>query len=289
MSSESTQSSKPDEAEEILTELIGVAYHKAKVWRTWSISLKAAIFVYGFATILIPDLAVAYSLGMLGIIGLTFWIEMKSAEFKGIAETLKRKNELLEGFDKKPSVAEMTHLKMDIPDKLSEKLADISRRGITFASRKPKGAKRVLENLCECAFFSHHEAKFCAAGLLAIFTVTLLISIMLLYACASLAAVSPIAATAAKCISSTLAFLISIGVLKSFYAYNSYSRKAKATDDRATAMLAEGNTKDCDALVLLMEYQIARAGAPLIPTWVWKRLSDKLNANYAIRSKSYNN
>lgn len=288
MSSESTQTSKPDEAEEILTELIGVAYHKAKVWRTWSIVLKAAIFVYGFIAIFIPNLAVAYSLVMLGIIGLTFWIEIKYSDFKGIAESLKRKHELLEGFDKKPSIGEMTHLKMDIPDTLSEKLSDISRRGITFASRKPKGAKRVLENLCECAFFSHHEAKFCATGLLAIFTVTLIISLMLLYACASLASVSPIAATAAKCISSTLAFLISVGVLRSFFAYNSFSRKAKATDDRATALLAAGDPKECDVHDLLSEYQISRAGAPLIPTWVWRRLSEKLNANYAIRSKSLN-
>ena len=289
MPAEATQTPESDEAEEILTDLIGVAYHKAKVWRTWSIVLKSAIFAYGLVAIFIPNLTVAYSLVMLAVVALTVWIEIKSGEYKGIAESLKRKHELLEGFNKKPSIGELTHLKMDLPDKLSDKLATLSKLGIAFASKKPKGARRVLENLCECGFFSHHEAKFCANGLMAIFTLTLIASIVLLYICAACVSVAPVAATIAKCISSVLAFLVSIGVLKSLLAYNSFSRKAKTTEDRAAAMLsAPGHPEEGDVHALLTEYQIARGSAPLIPTWVWKRLSPKLNAQWAIRAKAFN-
>ncbi len=288
MPTDSTETNDQDKAEEILKGLIGVAYHKAKIWRAWGIGLKVAIFAYGVAAIFIPCLNVAFSLMTLGIVAVAFWIEWKSGNYKGIAETLKRKHELLEGFNKKPSIAEMTHLKMDIPEELSAELTEISNRGIEFASKKPKGAARLLENLCECAFFSHHESKFCANWLLGLFAVTIIISLMLLYACASWASVTPMAATAAKCISSVLAFLVSLGVLKSYIAYASFSRKAKATDDRATALLTAAAPPDeCDVHTLLSEYQIARSAAPLIPTWVWKHLTGQLNSNWAIRAKAF--
>ena len=93
---------------------------------------------------------------------------------------------------------------------------------------------------------------------------------------------TPVGLVAAKFISATLVFLISIGTLRSWLAYAALSQKAGDLDAEAGRLLAAGKLDAFEAQRLLAEYQLARASAPLVPTWVW-RLRRDTSTNFELK------
>ena len=84
---------------------------------------------------------------------------------------------------------------------------------------------------------------------------------------------------AAQCVSVTLSTLLSIGVLHSWLAFRSYSQKAEEIEAESER-LSKSGADAFEAQRTLAEYQLMRASAPTIPTWVWNKQRDCLNKNW---------
>jgi hypothetical protein len=264
--------------------LLNVAYAKAKGWGFTYLTLQATLYLLGVAAIFVPRITLTYPLYALPLALVSAWLIAQANRYKGIAEALKRQHEYVAGFGQAPCRRLLADLKMELPHDLSSRLDEVLREGITYASKKPFGAARVVENLAESAWFSRHMARYCVLALRAVFILTLVVAVVLLLLCAISLGGTPVGVGAAKCVSATFLFLISVGTLRFWLSYDAFSRKSEQTEVEASRLQSAGEPDLREAQRLLAEYQLARAAAPLIPTWMWLLFRKRLNNNWALRS-----
>jgi hypothetical protein len=268
-----------DKCGAILERLINVNYDHAKRRLSVLLAIQIVIYLAGILAVFLPSLPLGYPAVALGLLLISEWFSADAAKFKGIAETLKRQHEYWQGFGESPSKGQLANVRVIVKDSLSEEDAKLLQEGLKFSSDKPFGAARMLENLCESAWFSQHLAGWCSRTLQGVFVITLVAAILALVAIATSTG-NALAPTAAKCISSTLAFVVSIGILKSWLAFAAFSQKSKEVEAEAQRLLEKGAPTDFEAQRILAEYQIARGAAPSIPTWMWKWKREKLDHNW---------
>jgi hypothetical protein len=266
-----------------MEKLVNAAYLLAKRWAGVVVVLQAVLYLVGVLAVFVLFLTLSYPWIALPLALVGAWVSGRASKFKGAAETLKRQHEHWAAFGQAPSNRQLADWRVDLPDQIRADLDRLLREGITYSSEKPVGPLRALENLAESAWFSKHLARSCATGLCIIFAVSLALAVSLLLLSATTLAGSSVGIAAAKCVSATLLFLISVGTLRSWLAYHRFSQKAGEIDAEACRLSAEGDPDPCEAYRLLTEYQIARASAPLIPTFVWRWRQRRLNENWALR------
>ena len=271
------QQEPPDYAD-ILGKLVNKAYKKAKTWSGVVAILEISLFLSGIIAVFSQKISLGYPWIALPIALVGVFISSKSSGFKNKAETLKRNHEYLMGFGTIPNRGDLADLQIELSKELPKDDEELLLKGITYWSKKSSGPIRTLENLMESAWFTKHLAGFCAYSLGAVFLVSLALAVSLLLLCATSLAGTPVGLAASKCIAATIMFLISTRVLVSWLAYLGSRKNAEAIDSAASDLLATAKRTDIfEVQKLLSEYQIARASAPLIPTWVWKIRRNTLN------------
>lgn len=265
---------------------MNAAFDKAKSWAGAVLILQAALFLAGIIAIFAPHFTISYPWIALPLALLGAGLTSHAARLKGMAETVKRQHEYVAGFGRVPSGRQLADLRMNLPEGLPAELDRLLREGITYSSAKPPGPVRVLENLSESAWFSKHLAAYCTRSLAAVFVITMVIAVSLLLLCATTLTGTSVGIAAAKCVSATLLFLISVGTVRSCFGYHRFAQKAAEIDTEACSLAANQTPDPCETQRLLAEYQLARASAPLIPTWVWRFRRKRLNQNWALRAPS---
>lgn len=285
MNPENTVSTKSvaHDCVDIIKGLVNQAYDKAKWWAGSVIGLQATLFVAGIVAIFFTEFTLTYPWIALPLTLVGAWMSGRAAKFKGMAERAKRQHEYLAGFGVAPSRGMLADLRVSLARELPEETDRLLRQGITYSSGKPHGAARVLENLCESGWFTKHLADWCACALRALFLGSVGIAVALLLLSATSLSGTPVGIVAARFVAATLIFLISIGTLRSWLAYAALSQKAGDVDAEAGRLLAAGKLDAFEAQRLLAEYQLARASAPLVPTWVWRLRRDTLNKNWELK------
>jgi hypothetical protein len=266
---------------DLLGKLVNRAYTKAKNLAGIGIALDVCLYLGGIVAIVAPQFTLEYPWLALPVTVFGFTLSSFSADMKDKAEALKRHHEYLMGFGTPPDKSQLADLQIVLAKELPKESEALLRQGITYWSKKPLGPARTLENLVESAWFTKHFSKFCASALGTVFTVSLLLSVSLLLLCATSLAGSPVGLTAAKCITVTILFLVSVRVLRSWLAYLALSKAAGGIDSSANNLLLQNPNDAFAAERLLCEYQIARASGPLIPTWVWRLRRNTLNDAWA--------
>jgi hypothetical protein len=207
------------------------------------------------------------------------WLTIQASKFKGIADTLKRHHEYWQGFGKELPKGWLADLRVTVSGGITDEEDRLLRQGLRFSSSKPLGPARVLENLCESAWFTKHHAAWCAERLGVVFVLSVVFAIVLLLVLlTSMKGLTSMMA-AAQCVSVTLTTLLSIGVLHSWLAFRGYSQKEGEIEAESQRLLKSG-ADAFEAQRTLAEYQLVRASAPTIPTWVWKIQRDCLNKNW---------
>ncbi len=277
-------SSAAHDCVDVIEGLVNQAYDKAKWWAGSAIGLRAALFVAGVVAIFLAEFTLSYPWIALPVALVAALISGRASKFKGMAERAKRQHEYLAGFGVVPSRGMLADLRVSLGRELPPETDRLLRKGITYSSGKPPGAERVLENLCESAWFTKHLADWCARALRALFVGTVGIAVALLLLSATSLSGTPVGIVAAKFVAATLIFLISIGTLRSWLAYAALSQKAGDVDIEAGRLLTTGDSDAFESQRLLAEYQLARASAPLVPTWVWRLRRDFMNQNWAIKN-----
>jgi hypothetical protein len=271
------------ELQTIIEGLVNHAYDKAKRWAGLVILLQSILFLAGVAAIILPSFTLSYPWIALPLALVGAWMSGQAAKFKGMAEQAKRQHEYLAGFGMTPSRGILADLRVSLARELPEEADRLLCQGITYSSGKPPGAARVLENLCESGWFTKHLANWCACSLRALFLITVTIAISLLLLSATSLSGASVGIVAARFVAATLTFLISIGTIRFWLAYAALSKKAGDIDAEASRLLEAGKLDAFEAQRLLAEYQLTRASAPFVPTWVWRLRRDILNKHWELK------
>ncbi len=269
---------------EVLGTLVNRAYDRAKRWAGAWLILQGMLFLGGVVAVFWPAATLSYPWVAVPLALIGVEITGRASKYKSLAETAKRHHEVVVGFGISPSRTQLADLRQSLQNEMSPEADALLKKGITYASSEPVGPRRALENLCESAWFTKHLANRCVIWVAAtvIISFTIVLS-LLLWSAATLGGAAG-GVIAAKSVAATFTFLISVGAIRSWVAYAKLSQKAKEIDTEACRLLTTDAPSTFDVQRLLTEYQVSRASAPLIPTWVWKIHRSSMNADWELRT-----
>ncbi len=260
--------------------LCQVYFTLAKRWARFSLVCKLAGFLVGVLTVLLP-LVPAYAPVLVFMLAMMAdWLAWRSDTHKGIAEAWLRKLDGRDSFDWAISGAELSDLLMRSPSKVDKLVIAKALSEEYFASKEPPGTRRALENLQESAWWSKHLSErmrnYYLAGtclLVASAVLVLLISVQAIDNKQTLSSLGRI-------VTSVLTLVFSLNLFRSVLGYHNFSVKAGQIEKSTENLLASQGVQESEAIKLMSEYQLARASAPLIPTWLWNRMEGELNATW---------
>ena len=201
----------------------------------------------------------------------------KSDKHKSNAENAKRKHEFSDAFGILPYKLDLASLECNIPENTLSSVSNELLEGIAYYTKEPEGDKRALEELCESAWFSFEFANKCKnfLGVISLLIGVLVYILGSYFAeyCESVATVK----MASKIVSAILLFIISSGLLYNFSGYYNFAKICEKIASSAERMLDQEKIERIYVIMLMSEYQLYRAQAPLIPTFLWKKKRKRLN------------
>lgn len=265
-----------------LPRMVANAFARAKVWAAVVLGLQILIFLLAVAAAGAPTHAKGIGLASLLVVFLSPYVNWFASRLKGGAEGVKRQQELLDGFGIEPSKIALRDYAVRFGKGASEQEFSVLAEGLRFESSEPTGARRAMENLRESAWFSKTLLNFCIGGLTLLAAAVLVTSVWLLLAVAQLPSTTN-PAFVGQIVSLTLGFALSIGIVRNTLSFCSFKAAATSAEAAAEDLLQGAEIDERKAIRALMDYQYARATAPMIPTWLWRIKKDELNAAYADR------
>jgi len=270
----------------VLVRLQNATFRQAKLWASMQVGLQAILFAGGLVSIFSERWSLGYPWLAFPLAVIGVCMTLRTTYFKGRAEFLKRQHEYLDGLGSQPSERILANLRAELPAALKPEVERLLTAGTTYASASPAGLNRVLENVCQSAFFSRQLAAYCAHYLLILLVVTGVVAVSFLLFCLHTLHDAVSAVTAARSVAATLVFLISVGTIRCWRGYATFSAKAEQAYAEADRQLAQADPGPCETHRILAEYQLARAAAPLIPTAVWRFHRTRLNEIWDTRNHS---
>jgi hypothetical protein len=260
--------------------LCQVYFTLAKRWARFSFICKLAGFLVGVLTVLLPLVPAYVPVLVFMLAMIADWLAWRSDTNKGTAEALLRKLDGRDSFGWPISRAELSDLLMRSPSKVDKLVVAKALSEEYFASEEPPGTLRALENLQESAWWSKHLSErmrsYYLAGtclLVGIAVLVLLISIQTIDDKQTLSSLGRI-------VTSVLTLVFSLNLFRSVLGYHNFSVKAGQIEKSTENLLASQGVQESEVIKLMSEYQLARASAPLLPTWLWNRMEDELNATW---------
>jgi len=260
-----------------LTLLATEIYEAAKRWLAFSTIIRLAMFVIGYLAVASQNLSVAAPFVLLLLSACAEWCMWQSNEQYSLAETLRRKTDMKDGLGWSISSAELSDVLVRVPRQIVDRLQTTDDVAAYFASDQPVGPSRAMENLQESAWWSKHLAEkaahvylWSAIGLIVISLSVLLVSIQTINNFSVLQSIG-------RAITSTIMLIFSLALLRSTWSYFRFSGRSERIENQASELLKHGNVGEVPAAKLMNEYHLARATAPILPTWIWKYHRNRLN------------
>lgn len=253
----------------------------AKTWWWIARGLQFAVLVIGIVVtiwnILPSELTLLASFASIGS-AVAQWV---SDHRKGNAQAIHRKFEFLDALGWEVSTRELRNLHVSLPKGVKTKLDKSPNSPYNyFASKTPRSPRRLMENLTETTFFSQHLAMRSAVIFGSITVVIFALALIILVFTLQGSSTQPTGTVAAKVIVSVLAFLFTAGFVRLTYEFYRFAQTANRVEEGACLLLKQSDIELQEAIKLYHEYQLARAGSPLIPTQVWKSMRDELNKRW---------
>jgi len=252
----------------------------AKRWWWFARGLQFIVLVVGvvvtIGNIFPTEFAILSAFLSIGSI-LALWA---SDQHKGSAQAIHRKFEFLDALGWDVSQRELRNLHISLPKGVKEKLDKSPMSPYDyFASKTPRSPRRLLENLTESTFYSQHLAMR-SANIFGIMTiVTFALSLVFIVFILQSSPAQSTAIIAAKVFVLFLSFLFGGGFVRLAYDFYRFSQIAKHVEESACTLLkqADADIEKNEVVKLYQEYQLVRAGSPLIPSFVYNAMRDELN------------
>jgi hypothetical protein len=260
--------------------------------RYWAASLwvGGAVFVMGLLGIFWPDwsTAAAYVAALLTL--LSFVLNQFFESSRAKAQELRRKLDLSDSFGWPINTDEYNDLLLRCSKWVKRQSKGRKPDGPYFDSKEPAGAKRALQNVRESAWWSEHlsEKMFHISSIVTYSL--LLISIISLIATLAMVQYEvtknlTVYSKIARAVTSLLMLAFSLNLIKLTISYYKFSKGSAKCKEAAIAQLKKNIRGLDDAIIRMYEYFIIRSTSPVLPTWVWKKHRDELNALYPFKEK----
>lgn len=252
--------------------------------RWWGIGIGLQLVVVGINIVIVLAGSFSQSLSLLAAllsIGYVF-TQWHSDHLKRVSDSVKRKFELYDGLGWKLTPKEISDLIVSVPGKIIND-AKIPSNEPFFDSDAPPSAQRMMQNLEESSWWTKHLAAsmmkvtaLACTGVFAIAAVSMVIALQTITN-------QTVAVILSKIVVSIIVFIFSGGYFRMSFEYFRLSKDAEKIEDRAFEILSTRKITETVALKELHEYQIARSGAPQIPTWIWSIRQKRLNQAWNLR------
>jgi len=207
----------------------------------------------------------------------------RSDNFKSAAQTILRKLDFRDSFGWEISGEEMSDIIMSLPSKIRKSIPQLSPDNY-FASSADPGPTRALENLQESAWWSKQLASrmgdICLGITIGLVALSLIVMAGSVYAIQNTDTLSSIV----RITTSLLMLIFSLGIWRLIIGYYTFKGKAEGSEQHTKSLFNSG-CDHFDAVKAWHDYQVARASAPLIPSWLWRRMRDDLNKTWEIYRK----
>jgi hypothetical protein len=192
--------------------------------------------------------------------------------------------------------AQSIHRKLDLADSLGWPIAahemsdyavslnnarSLPRKGNYFASTKPPGLERAMENLVESSWWSKHLAKGMAIKLwLIILSLVVVCVASLIWTVLAHPGLEQ-ASNVVQVVLGTLLVLFSFNLIFLCIGFQEFSARAGDIEIKALGLWeAPGAIDEHEVLKLWTDYHLFRAAAPTLPTRIWHKRQEKLNATW---------
>jgi len=187
-----------------------------------------------------------------------------------------RKLDAYESFGWPIEMAEMSDVLARTPKSIKKVISGKEPSYPYFSNQEVEGPQKALENVRESAWWSKHLAERTGHLYLATTVFIVLGSVVVLAVSIETIRNFTVLVNVARVVTSVIMLLFSLRLIRLTSDYYSFSRKAHIIETRAEEFLQRKIDK-VHAIKLMYEYQLARAAAPLIPTWIWKSMNTELN------------
>ncbi len=202
-------------------------------------------------------------------------LQWRADTLQGKAEALKRKLEFQDGLGWKISEQEKADLILEVSNTV-KKAGFGTEDSPYFDSREEVSAQRAVENLNQSAWYTKHLARKMSLFLFVLSSISLGLFVLTLVVFHSMP-FQRWEATVGRILVTVVALLVAYGYLRIGFQYRSLSSQAERANESASRLLELETLTEIQAIRILHEYQIARAIAPLIPDWLWRRNKTELN------------
>jgi hypothetical protein len=150
-----------------------------------------------------------------------------------------------------------------------------------FSSRQPAGPQRLADIAMESAFFTEHLARKLQFGLWIGFAILLCCALLVLHLADLAASQSSVGFSfAGKSIAVFIAFLISGDFALLAKKYGDLRLAAHDVYQRCAILRDDENATSDEVRNVVDDYGVAHIQCPPIPSWLYERHRDKLNAIY---------
>lgn len=259
--------------------LAAILFDRAK--RFWGFALLCQASVFGCALSLIwaqDELWKALPTVAALVFSATSWALLRRRDTaKASAEALLRRVDFGRSFGWALSRAEVSDLLAELPRGVAKTIPPENSGEEYFASGRPKGALRSMENLEESAWWSkhlsRHMAVYCLVVSLALFCVPMLILLFSVQAGNDADTLSVVA----QIVVSVFTLIFALDVVGAALSYWDFRGQAERAEAGARDLVSGGHVDEITAIKMIQEYHVARAAAPMIPTVVWKLHRARLN------------
>lgn len=260
--------------------LCQVYFTLAKRWARFSFICKLSGFLVGVLTVLLPLVPAYIPVLVFMLAMIADWLAWRSDTNKGIAEALLRKLDGRDSFGWPISRSELSDLLMRSPSKVDKLVVKKALSEEYFASEEPSGTLRALENLQESAWWSKHLSErmwsYYLAGTCLLVVIAVLVLIVSIQSIDDKQTLSSLG----RIVTSVLTLVFSLNLCRAVLGYHNFSVKAGQIEKFTENLLASQGVQESEVIKLMSEYQLARASAPLLPTWLWNRMENELNATW---------
>lgn len=259
-----------------LRQLMRVQFDAAKFWWGLASTCRMLVVVGGalgtLANTYTETLAfVAVALAVIATIS-----QWYSDNLKGVANSLLRKIERHDGLGWRITGKELSDLMATIPESRKNSAAQ-SIPSQYFSSQAPESPTRLMENLEESSWMTKHQARRMALYVLVFSVVVVALVIVALIVAVNSTLSQGTSSNIARVALSVVALMFSGGYFRLVFDYHRYSEAADRIEEKASRLAIDPKITELEAVKLLHEYDIVRAGAPLLPSWLWKLMESELN------------
>jgi hypothetical protein len=251
----------------------------AKWWWGASLLFKLLGFLTG-VSIVLPFSAkpIPFIVAVFTLFAELSWYRSEAIKSRG--QWLRRKLDLQDSLGWEMSGAEFSDLIIRCPASVKSRARSDGSNEPYFASKEQPGPARAIHNVMESAWWSKHLSERMSQICLGVLIVGAIGAIAMLIVAVQAVDDRDTRSSIARVVTALLMFLLSIGVIKLGLSYSGFAKTAGRIEEAANSLDQSGHADLTGAIKIMCEYHIARAVGPIIPTWIWRRRRDELNATW---------